>query len=191
MKLSSTPVNLLLEAFRSPAPTPGGGSAAALAGALGASLLAMVAALPKPRSTAAADLENLAKAGRSAESIARSLETLIDRDADAYDMVVAAYRLAKGTDEEKALRSTHIRYALKAATQVPLDVMRLCHRALSDGIVVLELGNPSASSDANVGMELLRAGMKGAKLNIEINLQSLKDEEYVTLVRAEVDGFEH
>jgi formiminotetrahydrofolate cyclodeaminase len=188
MKLSSTPLNVLLEAFRSSAPTPGGGSAAALAGAVGASLLAMVARLPKPRASGEPDLNKLADAGRRAEELARGLEGLVDQDAEAYDMVVAAYRLPKASDEEKAARSTCIQEALRAAIDTPLEVMRRCAAGITEGPVLLALGNPNASSDVKVGLELLRAGLRGAKLNVEINLDSIKDNGYAAAVRAEMEA---
>jgi formiminotetrahydrofolate cyclodeaminase len=186
MRLTDKSVKALLEAFRSPAPTPGGGSAAALSGAIGASLLAMVASLPKPRAADDGELRRLRDAGSHCAGLAQELEALIDRDSEAYDQVVAAYRLPKDTDAEKAARAREIQAALKAAIDAPLDVMRACAAALNRGPVLLTFGNASASSDVQVGLELLRAGLAGARLNVEINLPGLKDEAYVTEVRSAV-----
>ncbi len=111
----------VLDAFSSSAPTPGGGSAAALAGALGASLLAMVAALPKTKNNTPEERAALDAARATILRLRSQLVELIDRDAAAYDAVVAAYRLPKGTDEEKAVRKTAIQDALKLATDVPLE----------------------------------------------------------------------
>jgi formiminotetrahydrofolate cyclodeaminase len=133
-KLTSLAVTDLLAAFRSSDPTPGGGSAAALAGAIGSSLLAMVASLPKSRAANEA--------------------------------------------------------ALREAIAAPLAVMRACAGAAGHGTVIAALGNPSASSDVQVGFELLRAALRGAKLNVEINLGSVKDTEYVARVRDEVEALE-
>jgi len=179
-----------LQAFRSPDPTPGGGSAAALAGALGASLLAMVAGLPKSRAATEEDAERLQAAGRRCAAIAGDLTTLVDRDSEAYDLVVGAYKQPKRTDEEKSARSAAIQQAMRAAIAAPLDVMRACAAAAEQGVVVAALGNPSASSDVRVGFELLGAGLRGAKLNVEINLGSVKDAAYVETVRREVEEFE-
>ena len=190
MKLTERRVDDLLQAFRSPDPTPGGGSAAALAGAIGASLLAMVAGLPKSRAATEEDVERLQAAGRRCAAIAGDLTTLVDRDSEAYDLVVGAYRQPKGTDEEKAARSAAIQQAMRAAIAAPLDVMRACAAAAEQGVVVAALGNPSASSDVRVGFELLGAGLRGAKLNVEINLGSVKDAAYVETVRREVEEFE-
>src|SRR5687767_8078911 len=124
MKLTERSVADLLSAFRSSDPTPGGGSASALSGAVGASLLAMVAALPKPLAATAEDAERLQTAGARCAAHAQTLEGLIDRDSEAYELVVSAYRLPKATEAEKAARSSRIQDALRAATEAPLDVMR-------------------------------------------------------------------
>jgi formiminotetrahydrofolate cyclodeaminase len=185
MKLAAKPLTDLLADLRSSAPTPGGGSASAIAGAMGASLLAMVAALPKSRANSATEIQDLERAGERAAEIARDLEALVDRDSEAYERVVGAYRMPKGTDEEKAARSAEIQAALNGAIEAPLDVMRGCAAALALGPVLQALGNASASSDVQVGLELLRAGLRGARLNVEINLGSVKDETYAAAVSAE------
>ena len=186
MTLTHKSVKALLEEFRSAAPTPGGGSAAALAGAVGASLLAMVAGLPKPRASADPDLQTLRQAGERSTALAIELEGLVDRDSEAYELVVSAYRLAKGTDEEKAVRARRIQEALVVAIAAPLDVMRACRAAMALGPALQEHGNPNAASDVQVGLELLGAGLRGARLNVEVNLASVKDPAYVAKVSAEI-----
>jgi methenyltetrahydrofolate cyclohydrolase len=183
MTLTDKSVKSLLEDFRSPAPTPGGGSAAALAGAVGASLLTMVASLPKAR---AGHEEQLRDAGRRSAALATVLEALVDRDSEAFELVVGAYRLPKSTEEEKTLRALRIEDALKAAIAAPLEVMRACREGTTLATVLLEYGNPNASSDVQVGLELLRAGLRGAHMNVEINLGGLKDQTYADAVRAEL-----
>jgi formiminotetrahydrofolate cyclodeaminase len=190
VKLTERTVTDLLGAFRSSDPTPGGGSASALAGAIGASLLAMVAALPKSRAASAEDAARLHAAGTRCTALAEGLAALVDRDSEAYDLVVSAYRKPKGTDEEKSQRSAAIQQAMREAIAAPLDVMRACAAAAEQGVVVATLGNPSASSDVQVGLELLGAGLRGAKLNVEINLGSVKDAAYVEAIRREVEEFE-
>ena len=185
MKLSAASVSELLAAFRSSEPTPGGGSASALAGAAGASLLAMVAGLPKPKADAREEIERLKDAGARCTALAVRLEGLIDEDSDAYERVVNAFRLPKSTDEEKAARTAGIQHALTAATEAPLLVMRHCAEALAAAGTVGELGNPNAWSDVQVAVRLLQAALHGAQANVEINLGSLKDAEYVARVRAE------
>lgn len=185
MTLAASPLTALLEAFRSPAPTPGGGSASALAGAVGASLLAMVAALPRPRAGNDADLARLREAGERCTALARALEALIDRDSAAYELVRLAYRLPKSTEDEKTARAARIEETLQGATDVPLEVMRACDAALAESAAVLALGNASAASDVKVGIELLRAGFRGARLNVEINLDAITDRSYAERAAAE------
>src|SRR5688572_18499707 len=186
MKLTDRSVHDLLEAFRSSEPTPGGGSASALSGAIGASLLVMVARLPTPAAATPDDQQQLQASGARLTQLALDLEQLIARDSDAYDRVVDAYRLPKATDEDKARRSAAIQAALREAIEAPLDVMRACAEAASHGSVVSRFGNRNAASDVAVGVELLRAGRKGARLNVEINLGSIKDPHYAEAVRREI-----
>jgi formiminotetrahydrofolate cyclodeaminase len=185
MKLTSMTTSDLLAAFRSSEPTPGGGSASALAGALGASLLAMVAGLPKPRAASDEEVQRLGDTGAQCSALAVQLEALIDEDSAAYDLVVGAFRMPKGTDEEKAARTAGIQRALTAATEAPLNVMRRCAEALAVAPTIAALGNQNASSDVAVARALLSAGLSGARENVEINLGSLKDQAYVARIREE------
>jgi formiminotetrahydrofolate cyclodeaminase len=187
MTLIDRPVSDFLAALRSSEPTPGGGSASALAGATGAALLAMVAGIPKPRATTDQDVERLAAAGSRCAELSERLATLIDRDSDAYTMVIGAYRLPKRTDEEKATRAGRIQDGLREAIGAPLDVMRACSDAIEQAAVVAAYGNRNAASDVQVGLELLGAGLRGARLNVEINLGSVTDQDYVGRTRAEID----
>ena len=176
-----------LDALRAPEPTPGGGSAAALTGAMGAALLAMVARLPKSRAATAEDAARLAAAGERCAALAGELAALVDGDSDAYERVMAAYRRPKSTDEEKTARSAAIQEAMRAAIAAPLAVMRASADAAEQGVVITAMGNPSASSDAAVGFELLGAALRGAKLNVEINLGSVKDADYVRKTQAQIE----
>lgn len=180
----------LLAAFRSPDPTPGGGSASALSGAVGASLLAMVAVLPKPRIQNGDDERRLAAAGARCTTISDRLAALMDRDSEAYNTVVAAFRLPKSSDDEKRERSGRIQEALRFATEIPLDVMRACRDAIQGAADIAALGNANASSDVQVGLELLMAGSRGAKLNAAINLASIKDQTYVDAATKQAEHLE-
>ena len=185
MSLIERSVRDLIAAFRSSDPTPGGGSAAALAGALGAALLAMVASLGRPATTEKDDLERLAIAGRREAELSDELASLVDRDAEAYDAVMATYKLPKASDDEKKRRSERIQQALDRAIASPLDVMRLCTEAAEHATVIASFGNPNAASDVRVAVELLTAGMRGARANVEINLESLKDAARADEIRGE------
>ena len=185
MLLADKSVRDLLEAFSSSDPTPGGGSAAALASAVGASLLMMVAGLPKTRGGTDEDRAALASAAAALAGVRRQLTAAIDADTAAYDQVVAAYKLPKGSAEEQTARKSAIQSALRAATDVPLEVVRLSAAALAHGNTVAAHGHRAAASDVGVAVALLRAGLRGARLNIEINVGSVADAAYVEAVKSE------
>jgi glutamate formiminotransferase/formiminotetrahydrofolate cyclodeaminase len=144
-------------------------------GALGASLLAMVAGLPKTRTGVPAEREALDAARADLQRLQRTLVDLVDRDAAAYDLVVAAFRKPKATDDEKARRSQAIQDAMRVATEVPMETYRAAVSALVAGRTVAACGNPSARSDIAVAVHALQAAMSGAALNVETNIGSLKD----------------
>lgn len=183
--LLSMTTSALLDAFASSAPTPGGGSASALAGAIGASLLAMVAAIPKTKTAAPQERAALDAAASTLNGLRRRLAELVDEDTRAYDLVTAAFRRPKGTDEEKAARKAAIQDALRAATDAPLETMRACEAVIREGAIVAANGNANAASDVFVGIELAYAGLRGAEKNVAINLGSLADEAFKESVVAE------
>jgi formiminotetrahydrofolate cyclodeaminase len=176
----------LIDAFSSTDPVPGGGSAAALAGTVGASLLLMVAGIAKTRTGAPEETADLADAAARIRPLRDSLLELVDRDSDAYARVLAAFRLPK-EPARSAERSTAVETAMRGATEVPLDTMRACQQALRGASVVAANGNRSAASDTGVAIELLLAGLRGARMNVDINLAALHDAEYVARVRTEAD----
>jgi methenyltetrahydrofolate cyclohydrolase len=172
-------VSEFLDALANSEPTPGGGTASAIAGAMGASLLIMVASLAKSRNNTDEEREAL---GRARTAIADSRATLIalaDKDAAAFDDVMAAFKLPKATDEDKAARSAAIQRGYRGATEVPLETLRIVTSALAQAETVAALGNRSATSDVGVAVGLLEAGAAGATANVEINLGGLKDQELV------------
>jgi formiminotetrahydrofolate cyclodeaminase len=179
-------VSQLLDALASSDPTPGGGSASALAGAVGASLLLMVARMPKTQGAPETDRPILDRAAAAVGPLAAELRALIDRDTQAYEEVVAAYRLPKGTEEEKARRKSAIQHAMRSAVEAPLAVMRACRGGLSQADTIARHGNPNAASDVAVAKLLLGAGLNGARANVEINLPSIADGDYVARVRQEL-----
>jgi formiminotetrahydrofolate cyclodeaminase len=185
MLLIDQPVRDLLTAFSSSDPTPGGGSAAALASAVGASLLMMVAGLPKTRTGSDDDRAALAAAGGALAGLRARLTDAIDEDTAAYDRVVAAYKRPKSSADEQAARKAAVQEALRAATDVPLGVVRLSAEALQQAVAVATHGHRAAASDVGVAVALLRAGARGARLNVEINAGSLTDAAYAGTVSAE------
>ena len=178
----------LLDAFASNDPVPGGGSASALAGAIGVSLLIMVADMTKTRTGAPEETADLADAASRLRPRREELEELIDRDSEAYGAVVAAYKMAKATDAEKDARRQAIQAAMTEATEVPLETMRVCQQALAGAVIVARAGNPNAKSDVGVAIELLLSGLRGGRMNVDINLASLSDDAYVKRVATERDA---
>ncbi len=176
----------VLAAFASPAPAPGGGSASALAGALGASLLLMVARMTKTRDGTDADRAALAEAAAALVETAAQLTTAVDEDAVAYEQVVAAYRLPKDSGAAQA-RQEAIQRALVTAIDVPLRVMRLAAGTLRHGETVAAHGYRAAASDVGVGAALLGVAVHGARLNVDVNLDGVSDESYVAAVKRERD----
>jgi formiminotetrahydrofolate cyclodeaminase len=180
----------ILDGFASGDPVPGGGSAAALAGAVGTSLLMMVAALPHTRSGTPEEAADLSEASARLRPLRDTLVSLIDRDSEAYGAVMTAYRLPKTTDSEKAARAQAVAAALHEATEVPLDTMRACQQALRGAVVVAQRGNRRASSDVGVAVELLVAGLRGAALNIDANISGLRDTTFIERVKGEREELE-
>jgi formiminotetrahydrofolate cyclodeaminase len=175
----------LLEALASPNPTPGGGTAAAIAGAMGASLLIMVTGLAKSRNNTDEEKAALAGARAALTPLGKHLAELADADAQSFDRVMAAYRLPKISDEEKAARTQAIQAALQGATTVPLETLRACADVIAQARVVAEHGNRSAASDAGVAVSLLQAAAAGADANVRINLDGIKDEVFRNTIGGE------
>jgi formiminotetrahydrofolate cyclodeaminase len=175
----------LVDAFSSTDAVPGGGSAAALAGAVGASLLLMVAGIPKTKTGAPEETADLAEAEARLRPLRDSLLELVDQDSEAYMHVVTALKLPKGSDAEKSQRQEAIETATRVATEVPLDTMRACQQALRGALTVAANGNRNAASDVGVAIELLLAALRGAGMNVEINLAGMSDTEYVARIRTE------
>ena len=180
----------LLDAFASNDPAPGGGSASAVAGALGASLLLMVAGMLKTRSGTPEETADLAEAAARLRPLRDRLIVLVDKDSDAYSLVAEAFKLPRGSDEEKTTRKDAIQAASRQATDVPLETMRTCRDALRHAVIVARNGNRNATSDVGVAVELLFAGLEGAGLNVDINLAGLTDQAYVERAKWERQDLE-
>jgi formiminotetrahydrofolate cyclodeaminase len=185
MKFAEMSVAQLLEALSSPEPTPGGGTAAAIVGAMGASLLVMISGLAKSKNNTDEDTRALAKARDQLQPLTTQLTRLADADSASFNAVMAAYRLPKASDQEKAARSRAIQDALRGATVVPLDTLRACADALAQAQAVALHGNRAAASDAGVAVALIRAAAEGAYANVRTNLESIKDEEFKASTDAE------
>lgn len=171
-------VKELLEELGSASPAPGGGSVSALAGSLGAALVAMVAQLTAGRG-GGEDGEQLVQHNlRKALQLKQALQEDVDGDTAAYNGVVAAYRMPKAGDAEKTARSRAIQEALQEATRFPLQVARRSLEVLQMLPWALTEGNPNAWSDAAVASLMARGGIEGALANVAINLGGIKDASF-------------
>ncbi|TLZ59723.1 MAG: cyclodeaminase/cyclohydrolase family protein [Methanobacteriota archaeon] len=167
-------------------PTPGGGSVAALCGALAAALTCMVASLAVGKEgyeSVQTDVKDLEKRSKDLQ---RRLVVLMEEDAKAYDAVVAAIRLPRKSDEERAERVRAMQTAYEHATMVPLDTMAACSEALSAALVAAQKGNRNAITDAGTAALVAEAGLRAAALNVRINLAALKDNATRTRIEAQL-----
>jgi len=155
-------------------PTPGGGSVAALSGAMGSALLSMVVDLTLKKSKD----EELARLGLALKRQTIDFLNLVKEDARSFERVMTAYKLPKSTDAEKTQREQEIQEALKGAAEVPFRVMTRSAELLMHGRVVAERGAPSAISDVGVGAYALHTAFHGARLNVLVNLASIKDADF-------------
>ena len=166
---------------------PGGGSVSALAGALGAAMSCMVCNFTVGREKFKEVEGRVKEILSAAEDGVRKLGELMDRDVEEYKKVTAAYKMPRGTEEEKAKRRAAIQEALKSAMSAPLNTLRLCHKLILDLKDLVEMGNPNLISDVGVAAILLAAALDGAKLNVEINLKFIKDTDLVERTRKEIE----
>lgn len=184
MKLKELRVDEFASILASDAPAPGGGSAAALTGALGAALTAMVCSLTVGKKKYA-EYQELAEATqKKAGELKDRFVDVMDRDTEAFNIVSAAFAMPKETDEEKAARSAAIQEGLKACTRTPFEMMELAVEALELTDSVVGKSNASAMSDLGVSALSLGSALKGAWLNVLINIGSLKDQELAADYRA-------
>jgi methenyltetrahydrofolate cyclohydrolase len=177
-----------LDELASSSPAPGGGSVAALAGALGAALTAMVCNLTIGKKKYTPVEEEMKKILAQAQEMRGLFTALIDEDTQAFNKVMEAYSLPKDTEPQKALRAAAIREATKEATNVPLEVMKHCIDALALAQQVAASGNINSVSDAGVSAYMLHAAVESAALNVRINLNNLSDSEFVGWKKDEMES---
>lgn len=184
--LAALSVTDFLNVTASDSPTPGGGSASALAASLGAALTSMVCRLTIGKKKYADVQSEMEAVLKKSEVLRAKLTAMIDEDAAAFNKVMTAFGLPKETEEQKTQRSAAIQEATKSATLVPIKLMEQCTEALELVKVVARKGNQNSLSDAGVAVIVLRAGCEGAALNVKTNLSSLQDAAFVELTKANV-----
>ena len=176
-KLAELTVTEFTALLASDAPAPGGGSAAALEGAIGAALTAMVCGLTKGKKKFAEFNDLAVEAEVKALALKDRFVDVMDRDTEAFNVVSAAFGMPKATDEEKAARSAAIQKGLEGCTATPFEMMEIALETLELTDSILGKSNDSAASDLGVSALSLRAAIQGAWLNVLINIGSLKNKE--------------
>jgi formiminotetrahydrofolate cyclodeaminase len=190
VKLTDKPVTNFLDELASSAPAPGGGSVAAVSGALGAALVSMVCNLTLGKKAYADVQEDISDLLSQSEALRQELTDLLEDDVAAYTGYSKAAKMPRGTDEEKAERAKVMEEALKVATDVPLRIAETAVKVMDLCMPAAEKGNKWAVSDAGVAVLMAEAALRSAALNVLINLGSfaLKDEEFKADRRAKLES---
>lgn len=186
--LKELPVEVFVREVASSAPAPGGGSVAALAGAQAAGLLSMYCNLSQNREKLGDVVDDLQEKGEEARFLKTKLIEAIDEDTLAFNQVMDAYRLPKGSDDEKTVRKEAIQKAGIKAAEIPLQTARGSLRVLSLVSEVAGKGNPMAITDLGVANLQAFSAVTGACYNVKINLDIIKDKQNVADFKAEVNS---
>ena len=186
-RLTDQPVFQFLDALASSAPAPGGGSVAALSGALGAALVSMVCNLTVGKKRYADVQEDIQSLLEESEGLRHKLVDLLQADVEAYTAVSQAMKMPRETDEEKAVRAEVLQKALKKATIVPLQIASACVEVIGLCQPAAEKGNKHAVSDAGVAILMAEAGLRSAALNVLINLGWIDDQSFTAAKQGELD----
>ena len=186
--ITETSIDEFLARLASKDPTPGGGSAAAIMGAMGAALISMVCNVSFGKKGYEAAEPELREVCAQSEALRSRLTGMVAGDISAFGELMAAYKLPKDTDEEKQRRSLAIQASLKRATEVPLACARDCAEVIHLSRRAAEHGYLGVISDAGVGVSAAYAAARSAALNVYINVPSLKDRAFAERALAELDG---
>jgi len=189
-KLVDLKVKSFLDEVASESPAPGGGSVAALAGALGAALSAMVCNLTLNKEKFVSVHDEIEEVLERCEHTRERLTDIIDKDTEAFNKVMDAIKLPKGTEEEQKKRKKELQKALKGAALVPLETARLCAEVIELSKVVAQKGNQNSITDAASSAIIAEAGFRAAILNVKINLASIKDKKFVEEISYEIEMIE-
>jgi methenyltetrahydrofolate cyclohydrolase len=179
-----------VETLGSNSPTPGGGSVAALSGAMAFALVEMVARLTVGKKGYEAVNDEMTEVIAAAVNLRDELLADVDRDSAAFDQVTAAFKLPKESAEDKARRSAAIQAAYKAAAELPLNVARQIMQGMPLIETAIQRGNKNARSDALSAAFQAKAALAGALANVKINLDSIQDKDFVAKVSSEIAGLE-
>jgi len=188
MSATTETIGKFLDELASNAPTPGGGGAAALSGAMGAALVSMVCNLTIGKKNYEIVSDDLTKVFAKAEELRAALTKGIDEDVVAFNSLMGAYGLPKASDEEKAARTAAIQDALKAATLAPLHTCKVCYEVIALSKEAADKGNVNVISDAGVAVLAANAGLRSCALNVYINAKGIKDRDFAEAQLAEINA---
>ncbi len=181
-------VQTFLEQLASPASTPGGGSAAAIMGAMGAALVSMVCNLTIGKPKYAAVEGDLKQVLQHSEALRQRLTEMINDDVRVFNQVMSAYGMPRDTEEHKSAREAAIQQALKDATLVPLACARACAEVIELSRPAAEKGNRNVISDAGVAVMAAYGALKSAALNVYINVSNIKDRDFAERMRSDLEA---
>jgi glutamate formiminotransferase/formiminotetrahydrofolate cyclodeaminase len=187
-KMTEKPVKTFLDELASSAPAPGGGSVAALSGALGAALISMISNLTLGKEKYAAIQDEITALLKKSERLRKELTDLLEEDVKVYTQLSQTMKMPRDTEEQKKTRAKAMDKALKAATDVPMRVAEACVSVMELCLPAAEKGNINAISDVGVGILMAEAGLRSAALNVLINLGWIKDEAFVKESRKKLDS---
>jgi len=187
-RIKDASIEEFLEGLASKSATPGGGSAAAIMGAMGAALVSMVCNLTVGKKNYESVSEEMAALLPRLEDLRHRLIDMVAADVDAFDQVMAAYGLPKETDADKKSRSAAIQEALQNATRVPLQCAHACVEIIKLSLIAAEKGNKNVISDAGVAVVAAHAALRSAALNVQVNIGTIKDEAFVTHAGRELEN---
>ncbi len=188
MRISEKTCVDFVDVLASKSAVPGGGGAAALTGAIGIALGSMVCNLTIGKKKYAEYEESVKSILEKARELEKDLINMIDEDAECFLPLSKAYGLPNSTEEEKKIKAETMESALKTACEVPIKIVKVCYEAIKLHEDLVDKGSRLAISDVGVGVQCLRAAILSGQLNVIININSIKDEEYVNKVRNEVNN---
>lgn len=172
----------VIEESASNAPTPGGGSVSAVVACFGVAMTAMVCNLTLGKEKYKEVEPQVKEILNTTGGLLNRLEELVKADMESFDSFMAAYRLPKGTEEEKAVREAAVQKALKSSTDTPMEIARVCLKALKVTEQLSKIGNKMAISDAGVAALAAEAALNGVLLSADANIPSISDRDYVNRI---------
>lgn len=185
-ELSRMTIRDFLCELASDSPAPGGGSVAALSGALGAALAIMVTRLTIGKEKYRENWDEMGKVQREGKELAEQFLSLTEQDTEAFNTFFRATKMPKDTEEQKTARLDMMEEGLKEATMVPLETLKACELLIGLARTTVERGNPNAVTDAGTAALLARSAALSAAYNVRINLGGINDETFVSLTEKEV-----